>query len=84
MVFVANKCDLVKDRLVSTTEGAELARSYGVPFVETSAKSRVNVEEAFIQCVREIKKWRQRLEANARDSLEDSPKKMKSQKCIIL
>jgi GTPase KRas protein len=40
MVIVGNKCDLQKDREVSTSEGRELAKSFDAPFVETSAKLR--------------------------------------------
>ncbi len=34
----------------------DLARGFGAPFFETSAKTRVNVEESFYQLVREIRK----------------------------
>lgn len=54
MVLVGNKIDLEEQRQVSTREGVELARSFACPFFETSAKSRINVEEAFYECVREI------------------------------
>ena len=33
-------------------EGRDLAKSFGVPFFESSAKSRINVEEAFYELVR--------------------------------
>lgn len=39
MVLVGNKSDL-GSRTVETRQAQELARSYGVPFVETSAKTR--------------------------------------------
>ena len=39
MVLVGNKCDL-PSRTVDTKQAQELARSYGIPFVETSAKTR--------------------------------------------
>ncbi|XP_040279863.1 GTPase NRas isoform X1 [Bufo gargarizans] len=39
MVLVGNKCDL-PTRTVDTKQAQELARSYGIPFVETSAKTR--------------------------------------------
>ena len=32
--------------------GRDLANSFGVPFFESSAKSRINVEEAFYELVR--------------------------------
>ena len=33
-------------------EGRDLAKSFGVPFFESSAKSRINVEEAVYELVR--------------------------------
>lgn len=39
------------------TEGQELARRFDCTFIETSAKARVNVEEAFYQLVREIRRF---------------------------
>jgi len=56
MILVGNKCDLEHERQVTTMEGQELSRNFGCPFLETSAKSRVNVEESFYQLVREIRK----------------------------
>ncbi len=56
MVLVGNKCDLEDSRVVATSEGADLAKSFGCPFLESSAKSRVNVEESFYSLVREIRK----------------------------
>ena len=57
MVLVGNKCDLETARTVTTTEGQELAKSFGCPFFESSAKERINVEESFYQAVREIRKF---------------------------
>jgi len=56
LVICGNKCDLESERQVSKAEGQELAKSFGAPFMETSAKARVNVEESFFQLVREIRK----------------------------
>jgi len=86
MVFLGNKCDLQKEREVGQDEGAKYAKEYNVPFFETSAKARINVEEAFIQVVREIKKF----EADGRDHNEASPfssNKKKDKKkggCVIV
>jgi len=56
LVLAGNKCDLASERQVTTNEGQELAKSFGCPFVETSAKARLNVEECFYGLVREIRK----------------------------
>lgn len=39
------------------TEGAALARSFGCKFIETSARTRINVDNAFYDIVREIRKY---------------------------
>eukprot|EP00276_Gloeochaete_wittrockiana_P009169 CAMPEP_0184648828 /NCGR_PEP_ID=MMETSP0308-20130426/6074_1 /TAXON_ID=38269 /ORGANISM="Gloeochaete witrockiana, Strain SAG 46.84" /LENGTH=191 /DNA_ID=CAMNT_0027081057 /DNA_START=93 /DNA_END=668 /DNA_ORIENTATION=- len=60
IVLIGNKCDLNNDRQVTTTEGQDLAKAFGCPFFETSAKARINVEESFYQLVREVRKDNQR------------------------
>ncbi|NXG12175.1 RAB42 protein, partial [Sakesphorus luctuosus] len=46
-VLVGHKCDLEAERAVSAEEAAHLAASLGMAFVETSARSNLNVELAF-------------------------------------
>jgi len=72
VAVLGNKCDLEKDREVSTMEGKEFADSIGAPFFETSAKARINVEEGFYQLVREIRKWNSQVQEEP-----DSKKKKK-------
>jgi len=55
-VLVGNKSDLATQRVVTTTEGADLAKSFNCPFLESSAKARINVEESFFALVRTIRK----------------------------
>ena len=38
-------------------EGRDLAKHFGCKFIETSAKQRINVDEAFTNLVREIRKY---------------------------
>ena len=59
MMLVGNKCDLEEKREVSTQEGQDLSRAFGASFKEASAKTRVNVEEAFYDLVRKIRSHRQ-------------------------
>lgn len=57
IIVVGNKCDLEGERQVSRQEGESLARSFGCRFIETSAKSRINVDNAFYDLVREIRRY---------------------------
>ncbi|KAJ3496504.1 hypothetical protein NLG97_g2609 [Lecanicillium saksenae] len=58
VVIVGNKCDLRNEREVAAKEGEALARVFGYSFIETSAKTRCNVERAFYDTVREMRSQR--------------------------
>lgn len=59
VMLVGNKCDRVTEREVSTQEGSALARELGCEFVEASAKNCINVEKAFYDVVRQLRRQRQ-------------------------
>nr|KAJ0202891.1 hypothetical protein LSAT_V11C500272550 [Lactuca sativa] len=48
VMLIGNKCDLAHRRAVSTEEGEQFANEHGLVFMEASAKTAQNVEEAFI------------------------------------
>jgi Ras-related protein Rap-1A/Ras-related protein Rap-1B len=55
MILIGNKCDLESDRVIGRDQGQQLARSWGnCTFMETSAKARINVTEAFTDLVSQI------------------------------
>lgn len=58
IVLVGNKCDLKTQRQVEYNEGADLAKSWGCAFFETSAKIKLNNEACFFELVREIRKMK--------------------------
>ncbi|EXK27469.1 Ras family, other [Fusarium oxysporum f. sp. melonis 26406] len=58
MILVGNDCSRASERDVSTQEGEALARAFGCMFIEVDAKSRVNVDEAFFDLVREVRQYR--------------------------
>lgn len=55
MVLVGNKCDL-STWAVDMNQAQELAEQFNIPFIKTSAKTRMGVDDAFYTLVREIKK----------------------------
>ena len=69
MLLVGNKCDLEHQREVTATDGSGLAQFWQCPFLESSAKSTQNVNEVFIEIVREM---------------NTSPSKKKQGCCAIL
>lgn len=46
-LLVGNKCDMESERQVSHQEGKDFADSLNIPFMETSAKQRINIEDCF-------------------------------------
>lgn len=80
MTFVANKVDMEDQRLVKPEEIEALSTRLGVQYIETSAKTGKNVEEAFATVVRQIKKY------TDEHSPEQTTEKKKAgkKKCTIL
>ncbi|KAF0460729.1 putative small G-protein Ras2 [Gigaspora margarita] len=75
IMLVGNKCDKITEREVSREEGMNMARRLKCDFIETSAKTCVNVHRAFYGVVRMIRQNREG------DNSRRSKKKMK---CAIL
>uniref|UniRef100_A0A3Q4M557 small monomeric GTPase n=2 Tax=Pseudocrenilabrinae TaxID=318546 RepID=A0A3Q4M557_NEOBR len=55
IMLLGNKSDMAAERVVKTEDGEKLAKEYGVPFMETSAKTGVNVDLAFQAIGKELK-----------------------------
>ncbi|MHA1143383.1 MAG: Rab family GTPase [Candidatus Helarchaeota archaeon] len=58
-ILVANKMDL--EPVVSSEEGRKLAEELGMDFIETSAKTDMNVEKAFHQLAQSLVKQKRRI-----------------------
>ncbi|XP_051478693.1 ras-related protein Rab-17 isoform X1 [Apus apus] len=54
MALVGNKIDLAAEREVTTEEGEEFARTKGLLFMETSAKSNHQVKDVFMAMAQEL------------------------------
>jgi len=55
IMLLGNKCDMTAERLVRTEDGERLAKEYNTAFMETSAKTGMNVELAFMAVARDLK-----------------------------
>ena len=56
MMLVGNKVDLPR-REVDNKDAQEYAKSRNMPYIETSAKTRQGVDDAFYSLVREIRRY---------------------------
>ncbi|XP_020968895.1 ras-related protein RABB1b isoform X2 [Arachis ipaensis] len=54
IMLIGNKCDLSHRRAVSKEEGEQFAKENGLLFLEASARTAQNVEEAFIKTAAKI------------------------------
>lgn len=85
-ILIGNKCDWDEKRVVSKEQGQALADSLGLQFVEASAKSNINVEDAFLSLARQIMKRMldsspQETQGQAGVNLNNSATSIKSKCC---
>ncbi|KAJ3100787.1 Ras GTPase ras2, partial [Phlyctochytrium bullatum] len=74
MILVGNKCDKHQEREVSPQEAKHIADRMGCSYIETSAKTCFNVEKAFYNVVRLIR----------RSGEGNMPRERKKKPCTIL
>jgi small GTP-binding protein len=81
IMLVGNKSDLT-EREVTTDQGQQLAKSWNVPYIETSAKTNSNVDQAFTQLAQIV---RDKRGSGVEASVGGKRNKGKKKKgCIIL
>lgn len=80
MLMVGNKSDLDAQRRVSLEEAQQMCRNLGTPYIECSAKQRVNVDQAFHELVRIVRKF----QLAERPIIEESYRRKNKRKCCIL
>lgn len=59
MILIGNKAHLDHQRQVTQEEGQQLARQLKVTYMEASAKIRMNVDQAFHELVRVVRKFQE-------------------------
>lgn len=81
-ILVGNKSDLGERRQVSATQARDKAESWRVPYVETSAKTRENVDKVFYDLMREIRS--RKVDNEGAAGGKEKSKGRKKIKCSIL
>lgn len=79
MLIVGNKADLEHQRVVTTAEAQNLSRQLKVPYIECSAKLRMNVDQAFYELVRVVRKF----QLSERPPLKPNYESRKRKCCIL-
>ncbi|KRX98424.1 Ras-related protein Ral-A, partial [Trichinella pseudospiralis] len=83
ILLVGNKSDLTAERRISLDQAQQRAANWNVSYVETSAKTRSNVDKVFYDLMREIKS-RKAIASGQLDMGDVKQKKKKKRKCIFL
>uniref|UniRef100_A0A8D3EC25 Small monomeric GTPase n=1 Tax=Scophthalmus maximus TaxID=52904 RepID=A0A8D3EC25_SCOMX len=84
-LLVGNKSDLEDRRQVSADEAKARAEQWGVCYVETSAKTRANVDKVFFDLMREIRarKMEDSKEKNGKKKSKSLAKRIRERCCIL-
>ncbi|XP_076291777.1 ras-like protein A isoform X2 [Lasioglossum baleicum] len=77
-LLVGNKSDLQEKRKVSLAEAQARAQQWGVPYVETSAKTKENVDKVFFDLMRAI------VARKAQENQGDGNERKKKRSCCRL
>ena len=81
-ILVGNKSDLTDRRAVSLANARAQSEDWKVPYVETSAKTRENVDKVFFDLMREIRARKMDTEGNSTGKKDKE--RRKKIKCTIL
>ncbi|XP_073755771.1 ras-related protein Rab-26 isoform X5 [Callorhinus ursinus] len=75
LMLLGNKVDSAQERAVKREDGEKLAKEYGLPFMETSAKTGLNVDLAFTAIAKELKQRSTKAPSEPRFRLHDYVKR---------
>ncbi|XP_069765672.1 ras-related protein R-Ras isoform X2 [Narcine bancroftii] len=83
MILIGNKADLEHQRQVTKEESDNLAQQLKITYLEASAKIRLNVDNAFHNLVRAIRKF-QELESPPSPQPKPTKRESKGCPCVLL
>ncbi|XP_065923561.1 ras-related protein Rab-26 isoform X5 [Magallana gigas] len=71
IMLLGNKADMTSERVIRTEDGERLANEYNVAFMETSAKTGMNVDLAFMAVAKDLKMKKTRKPTDPKFSVTD-------------
>ena len=80
-ILIGNKADLEEKRQVTNEEAESTGNEWNVPYIETSAKTKMNVEKAFFDLMRMIKS--RKTDESSKPGAKKKGK-TKKRRCVIL
>lgn len=85
LLLVGNKSDLEERRQVSVDEARGKADEWGVQYVETSAKTRANVDKVFFDLMRDVrgKKMSENKDKNGKGKNKKNKKSFRERCCLL-
>lgn len=84
LILVGNKSDLQDNREVPQADAESMASSWGVPYVETSAKTKLNVDKIYYDLLTMIQQRKESMGVQAQGQSSKGGKKKRKKKCTIL
>ena len=87
-ILVGNKSDLSDDRKITLEEAGQKAQAWNIPYIETSAKTKQNVDRVYSELMRVVKPMKSLQKAQevpaSRHSMEIDDTLAKKPCCALL
>ena len=83
IILVGNKIDREDARVVSKEKGQELAKEFGLPFFECSAKTGVNITTAFNELVKRVVEISDKYGGKEGEKLKQNKVAFKQRECCL-
>ena len=83
IILVGNKIDREDARVVSKEKGEELAKEFGLPFFECSAKTGVNITTAFNELVKRVVEISDKYGGKEGEKLKQNKVAFKQRECCL-
>jgi GTPase SAR1 family protein len=83
ILIVGCKSDLIKERVISSQDVIKFSNDNCLPFIETSAKENLKVDNCFLEIVKEIDKFRKINESNKNNKNNKNNFAKQKGNCII-